>query len=68
MSHFVLKLLEASQITFTKGFEKFALALFICACLKFARGMPQLVVDGYRRQNKTDVQSNSKKRKFDLTL
>eukprot|EP00986_Skeletonema_menzelii_P006059 scaffold2288_cov131-Skeletonema_menzelii.AAC.5 len=40
----------------------------ISAVYKFVRGMPQLVVDGYRRQNANDIQLNAKKRKFDLTL
>ena len=37
---------------------------------KFVRSMPQLTVDGYRREKKTkDIQSDAKKkRKFDLTL
>ena len=40
----------------------------LSAVYKFVRGMPQLVVDGYRRQKTKDVQSDAKKRKFDLTL
>eukprot|EP00984_Skeletonema_dohrnii_P001039 scaffold328_cov95-Skeletonema_dohrnii-CCMP3373.AAC.4 len=40
----------------------------LSALYKFVRGMPQLAIDGYRGKKMKDVQSKSKKRKFDQTL
>ena len=40
----------------------------LSAVYKFIRGMPQLAVDGYRKEKTKDIQSDAKKRKFDLTL
>ena len=43
----------------------------LSAVYKFVRGMPQLVVDGYRRQKTRDMlqsEAATKKRKFDLAL
>jgi len=40
----------------------------LSAVYKFVRGMPQLAVDGCRGKNMKDIQSKSKKRKFDQTL
>eukprot|EP00984_Skeletonema_dohrnii_P013956 scaffold5839_cov103-Skeletonema_dohrnii-CCMP3373.AAC.6 len=40
----------------------------LSALYKFVRGMPQLAVDGYRGKKMKDIESKSKKRKFDQTL
>eukprot|EP00985_Skeletonema_marinoi_P014355 scaffold7266_cov121-Skeletonema_marinoi.AAC.17 len=40
----------------------------LSALYKFVRGMPQLSVDGYRGKEMKDIQSMTKKRKFDETL
>eukprot|EP00985_Skeletonema_marinoi_P014347 scaffold7266_cov121-Skeletonema_marinoi.AAC.9 len=40
----------------------------LSALYKFVRGMPLLTVDGYRGKEMKEIESKSKKRKFDLTL
>eukprot|EP00984_Skeletonema_dohrnii_P011453 scaffold4580_cov73-Skeletonema_dohrnii-CCMP3373.AAC.4 len=54
------------------GYVKESTATFQCRQLsslyKFVRGMPQLAVDGYRGKEMKDIQSMTKKRKFDQTL